>query len=249
MIKFSKTLPEGFRDKISQTVVTMITPKDKRKESSTNEDFNTELIFSRVMYLLGNGQLELSSVFNYELSPVPLALFSESGDARYPTSKAVLMNSMKSEVSSRSILPSVTIVDGIAMLHAVIHWPKDGTVLDLVNGVEKFIMNLLKDSDVYLVFDRYLDKSIKSDTRQNRIGKFQRSHQLTKDSDLPAKDICMASPKTKKSIVDILANHLLVAARKQMSERKLMITSRGKYPEECKLGVCIERQDLETHFD
>ena len=197
MKKFSLKLPEGFSDKIPSTVITMATTKDKNKESNNNNNFNTELILSRMMYLIGNGQLELSSVFKFELSPVPLALFNDTGDARYPSSKSVLMNKLKSEVSSRSEMPSVVVIDGMGMIHAAIHWPIDGTVLDLCKGVEKFTMKFLKDSDVYLIFDRYLKKSIKSDTRQSRIGRFHRSHQLSICSNLPSKDICMSSQKQR----------------------------------------------------
>ena len=214
----------------------MSSPKVTKKELPLGE-FNTELIFSRVMYLLGNDQLQLSSVFNFELSPVPLSLFSESGDARYPSTKAVLMNTMKCEVSSISIFPSATVIDGVGMLHSSIYWPKEGTVLDLANSVEKFTVKHLQESDVYMVFDRYIDNSIKSDTRLNRIGRFQRSHQLNIRSDLPSKDICMSSQKTKKIIIDIITEHLLAIAAEAKFEQKLMIPSTSKYPENVSLVI------------
>ena len=195
MKSFCDKLPNGFRERMTTNVKTMTIQKENKKEQITMQ-FNAELIFSRVMYLLGTDQLEMSSIFQYELSPVPLSLFNESGDARYPTTKSVLMNNLKHEVQNPSISPSVTVIDGVGMLHACVYWPKDGTVLDLVNSVQRYVTRHLVESDVYLVFDRYIENSIKSDTRLNRIGKFKCSHKLNIPSDLPCKDKCMASNKT-----------------------------------------------------
>ena len=68
--KFNEKLPEAYRDRLSTTVKTMVPQKGKKKEDIM-EDFNTDLIFSRVLFLLGNDQLDLASVFKYELSPPP----------------------------------------------------------------------------------------------------------------------------------------------------------------------------------
>ena len=57
------------------------------------------------------------------------------------------------------------IVDGGGMIHSSIHWPKEGLVEDLVKGIEHYISKIIKTSDGYLVFDRYFDYSIKSETR------------------------------------------------------------------------------------
>ena len=54
MKSFRLKLPEGFRDKISSTVITMATPKEERKENVVNNNLNTELILSCVVYLVGN---------------------------------------------------------------------------------------------------------------------------------------------------------------------------------------------------
>ena len=97
--KFNEKLPEEYRDRLSTTVKTMVPQKGKKKEDIMG-DFNTDLIFLRVLFLLGNDQLDLASVFKYELSPVPLSLFSESGHARYPTSKSILMTNLKCEFPS-----------------------------------------------------------------------------------------------------------------------------------------------------
>ena len=64
------------------------------------------------------------------------------------------------------------------MLHSAIQWPKGDTVEDLLKGIENFIWKFLSTADVYLVFDRYKEFSIKSNTRAERLGKFQRTYNL-----------------------------------------------------------------------
>ena len=84
--EFHSSLPDGFRSKIKKEVVTMkVTGEAKKKKL-----YNSEIIFSRVMYLLSADQIEIKDLFTYELAPVPTALFKETGEGRYPTSNAVL---------------------------------------------------------------------------------------------------------------------------------------------------------------
>ena len=168
MKEFCSSLPQGFRERLSTKVKSMAESK-KTKQISVVAPFNTELISSRVLYLLGNSQPDFTTLFNYELSPVPTSMFYDSGEARYPKSKVVLKNRLKVEVSVRGVEVDAAEVDGRCMLHSSIHWPKDGSVKDLAKGVEKYVSRLLHHSDVYVIFDRYFDKSIKSDTRLQRI--------------------------------------------------------------------------------
>ena len=63
--------------------------------------------------------LEIYSAMN---SPVRTSsLFRDTGEGRYPTSKSLLKNELKVEVSTRNITPDAVVIDGCAMLHAAIH--------------------------------------------------------------------------------------------------------------------------------
>ena len=93
-------------------------------KNKTVEVYNTEIIFSRVMYLLSAGHIQMEVLFKYELAPIPTALFKDTGEGRHPTSKAVLKNALKIEVSRRTIVLDAIIIDDCAMIHSVIHWPK-----------------------------------------------------------------------------------------------------------------------------
>ena len=245
---FQNNLPEGFRERLSSKVITMTEGK-KTKKAVDKPSFNTDLIFSRVLYLLGVHQLDLSTRFDYELAPVPTSFFKDTGEARYTSSKAVLKNKLKVEISSRGLKPDAVIVDGGGMLHSSIHWPKEGLVEDLVSGIIQYVSKIVASSDGYVVFDRYFDYSIKSDTRQKRIGVFQRLHTLSLETPLPATEICMSSAKTKENLIEIIATVLLDRFTEKNFKQKLVVTSKSIFPEVTSEGTRIKRTDLKTLFD
>ena len=57
MASFQKSLPDGFRSAIKKEVVTMKETGKSGAKNKTAEVYNTEIIFSRVMYLLNAGHI------------------------------------------------------------------------------------------------------------------------------------------------------------------------------------------------
>ena len=247
MNQFKESLPLGFRNKLSTKVVTMaqITKTDK---DVNVEVCNTEVIFSRVIYLLSLNKLDLETLFNYELSPVVTSLVNDAGDPRYSTTKSVLQKKLKMEVSSRGIQTEATIIDGGGMLHAKIYWPTEGTVNDLIKGVWSYVKGIAEYSTVYLVFDRYKDYSIKSDTRQKRIGQIRRSYTLTLNGPLPPKEVCLASNETKECLIELISEEVIAAAAKCESIN-VLVTSKSDTPTQSTNGVTLSRDDMTTNFD
>ena len=88
------------------------------------------------------------------------------------------MNKLKVEKSSCCIKPDATVIDGGGMLHKV-HWPPNGIVKDLVDGIHHYVRMLMLNTYVYLIFDRYKTGSIKLDIRTAIVGAFRRSHYLS----------------------------------------------------------------------
>lgn len=133
------------------------------------------------------------------------------------------MNKMKIEVSSRGVHPDSILIDGAGLLHKV-HWPTDGLVSDLVDGIERYVRKMLVSSHVYIVFDRYKKESIKSGTRSARIGSFQRFHILAVTRDFPPKEICLSSIKTKESLIEIISKELCKRFVVNTTANRLVIT-------------------------
>ena len=227
----------------------MTSSKDKKTKLKIEKaEYNADLILSRVLLLLGTNQLEFSEVFKYELAAVPPSLFHETGNARYPKNKSLLMNKLKSEQSSRGIRFDAIVIDEGGLLYKI-YWPAYGTVSDLVDGLEKYIRKLNAEADVFIVFDRYRGKCIKSDTRQARIGSFRRCHQLALDRDLPPRDMCLSSSATKENLIEIITQELFVRYRNIVSSQMLVITSKNEVPQELHHEIEISRFDLRSNFD
>ena len=243
MNTFENDLPDAFRTSISSKVTLMQSAKDKRsKKKNDKNGYNTDVIFSRVLYLLGTNQMEFEDIFNYELASVPTALFKESGEARYPNRKSVLMKNLKCQESSCGIKPDAVVVDGGGMLHKI-YWPSTGTVKDLVDNVEHYLRKASPFSDTYLIFDRYKAGSLKGDTRDARVGSFRRNHQLTVEMELPPKEICLSSSTTKENLIEIMSEELCKRFEKLLKDKRFIVTSKSEVPTEVRI-LLVLNQDL-----
>ena len=90
--------------------------------------------------------------------------------------KSKLKRSLQIEVSQRNAGDAdATVIDGSALLWTV-HWPADGSVADFIVNVKKWIASYLTNSNIYFIFDRYHEYSIKSTTRDGRESNITRKH-------------------------------------------------------------------------
>ena len=76
--KFTSSLPEAFNAPISHKVVTMKFQKKGMKVSG-KVVCDLESLFARLLVVGGQRKVELSSLFKYELSPVPLSIIEDNG--------------------------------------------------------------------------------------------------------------------------------------------------------------------------
>ena len=138
-------------------------------------------------------------MLNFELAPHPTSMFDENGLLRTCKQKSKLMIAMKVEVSARISAnnPTAIFLDGCAIFW-VVHWPVKGTVKDYLSSFRKYVLDRTKVSDVYLVFDRYLNDSIKWLTRMYRENGASRIYQLTPDTVLPPKEVVLKVTTNKK---------------------------------------------------
>ena len=130
--------------------------------------YNTELIYSRVIGLQASPRdISISEVISCELSPVPTALFDDSGEMRISKSKSDLKKLTRVDVSARHVAQEATctVIDGCA-LFLIPQWPlststQQPLVMDFVKKFKNHIKEKLESGNVYLVLDRYKSYSTK----------------------------------------------------------------------------------------
>ena len=99
MTSVKRSLPEGVQSKIKKEVVKMKVRKDV-KRNKVVEGYKTEVIISRVMYMYSVDEIKINDLFLYDLAPVQTALFKDTKEGTYPTSKADLKNTLTEEWQS-----------------------------------------------------------------------------------------------------------------------------------------------------
>lgn len=250
--EFESKLPEGFYDTISMKVETMAVMK-KSIDVGDTKVYDTNLIYSRVIGLQGSSrEVSLSNVLSYELSPVPTALFDDSGEMRTAKSKSELKKQIKVEVSARHALqePSCTVIDGCALLW-IPTWPsptltQPPIVMDFVTKFKRKVEERLRSGDVYLVFDRYVDYSTKCSTRISRGNACSRVFQLSPTSPLPSQKLALTVTQNKKQLIDMICKDLKNDTD-FITKHKLVITGEDETPVEINPGgIVIQRRDMST---
>ncbi|KAH3833717.1 hypothetical protein DPMN_107030 [Dreissena polymorpha] len=101
----------------------------------------------------------------------------------------MLKNQLKVEVSERHIECMITcsVIYGSAVLY-ISHWPLDGKIRDYIDNFKSYIRQILNKCDVYLVFDRYMEFSTKSEARSGRQSYVSRVYKLMDDMALPTQN-------------------------------------------------------------
>ena len=123
----------------------------------------------------------------------------------------------------------------------MVHRPNKGTVLDHVNNFCHYVLGKTKYCDVYLVFDRYYDFSIKSGTRLARASQSaSRCHMFTVSTPLPPQKVCLTVTENKMQLIELICQHLISITREQPLDRKLVITGKDPTPMEVLHGAQTE---------
>jgi len=148
---------------------------------------DTNLTYSRVIGLQARERdIDIKDVMGHELAPVPTSMYDDNGDMRIAKSKSNLKKILQVEVSDRVAGGANVSVLGGSAIFWVVHWPADGSVKECIANFKYAIEKRLRVEDVYLIFDRYYDNSIKRVTRLSRATGVSRVHHLQVNSKLPA---------------------------------------------------------------
>ncbi len=252
--EFEESLPAGFWDTIKKEVKTMAVTKTGIPIGFSTL-YDTELIFARVIGMQASGrEVDFRDVLSYELSPIPTSLFDDLGEMRICKAKSDLKNNTKVEVSARNREMDCTVLDGSALLWTV-PWPASSTtnpalVNDYIKSFNKAVERKLKTGDVYLVFDRYVEYSIKCTARRSRRPVGYKIYQLSNTSPLPAQTQVLTISENKKQLIALLVASL--KAEKSLLKNtvhKLVITGQEDVPVELSARGVIDRIDLETRHE
>ena len=176
------------------------------------------------------------------------SMFTEEG-MRLCKAKSTLKKSLQVEISSKKAVDAdITVIDGSALLWTI-HWPTDGTVADFIDNVKARLTTYLSKSDVYLIFDRYYEYSIKSVTRDVRETVVSRKHQLLLSTKLPAQNVVLSSIENKKQLNRLLCEELSrdrLFHLRSTEKHKLVVTGEDPCPIEIQMEERRERHDLEN---
>ena len=253
MKEFENGWPKNFNDKLSRTVKTQAESRKYIKVGDTKV-FDTELIYTRVIGIQASSrEIDIKELLSYELSPVPTAMFSESGEMRVAKQKSVLKKVLQKEVSARCVMKQIStvVIDGSAIFY-VIPWPaSSATVGDFVINFRNYIEKQLQRYDVYLVFDRYKEYSTKGVSRDSRGAQLSRVHQLTTVMPIPPQKVILTIPENKRQLISLIVDDLCrnTVFPETQSIRRLVVTGEDPVPVELTSTVTIKREDLRTNHE
>ena len=153
-LRFEKPIPRRkIRNFASDAVKSKLTVKDK----TIKELQGTRDLFGRLLYLSAKEKIDLSVVFAYPLTPVPLSLAHVDGSL-HKTNKAALMHKLEGKITSGN--PPVIeacVVDAMFLIRTLTNLPATfGLLAKLI--LEKL---LAMGQRVDFVCDRYITPSIK----------------------------------------------------------------------------------------
>ena len=250
--EFQKSLPEGFWSSITRQIKTMSDVKRATRLANLEQTCDPEMIYSRALALQATSRkIDTQTLLSHELSSYPLSLFDDSGEMRLCSSKAVLKTKTHVEMLGKNISSlECRVLDGYAILW-VIQWPSNtgkekAQVKDFIDSFVSFILYKMQEADIYLVFDRYLDYSTKTSTRQARGTGGCKTFQLLYASPLPTQTQVLNNSKNKKQLIALIVEKLIERLTEQDDEfqHKLVVTGQNPCPVELFNGLCIQRQDL-----
>ena len=122
-------------------------------------------------------------------------MFEPDGTMR-TSGKSILNTNLKVDISYREMPPPTAIVVDVSALLWTIEWNACGTVTTFIASIKLWLSEKLKETDVYLCFDRYFDYSIKSSTRNSRSST-SRIYKLNLETPLPSRDAVLKNYKNK----------------------------------------------------
>ena len=197
-------------------------------------------------------------VLSYELSPVPYSLSYQDGSLR-KTTKSVLSSIIEKEVNVAPRLPvspleTVYILDGMAMVQTT----KSGGASTFGDLCLKYFtiftapLSLHNCLESHIVFDQYIETSIKAGERSRRGESAALEVQIGAPSTSVPKQWgkYISNPQNKVNLCDYLTKSLCKLGQERLPENKKLVIGGGlKDRERCVVvtrGQCCDMPDLQV---
>ena len=190
----------------------------------------------------------MNHILSYELATILPSLFDEkTGNMHLTSAKYTFKSKLQIEISSCTLTPSdAFVIDGCAFLW-VVKWPCKGTIEAYIQHFLKHIDAYLCQADTYLVFNRYIKKSIKEVIRRMRAGKeVSRKYQLSLSTPLPLQKVCLSVTQNKCQLIDLIFQFIFSQGGKMLSSHKLVVFGSDPIPLEVNNGTVRARSDFQT---
>ena len=188
---FAESLPAGFHSLIKKMVKTMQNMK-KSVLVKGKAIYDMDVIFGRLIVVGQLRGVNLSDVFQFELSPVQPSII-EFGCLR-KGDKSVLVRRLGYPLAHAPD-SDVLLVDASQLLYHVV-WPFSGTVSDIANSFEKRLNGCT--GETYVIYDRYDETaSAKDHKRQRRAGVGSTEFNLNLNTPLSGRDHVMKNSDNK----------------------------------------------------
>ena len=210
-----------------KTFTTVCTKKvqSKGKEIILRADRD---LFARMIVIAQGRELDMRNVLSHPLGPIPWSLANENGLLR-KTDKARLMNSLGKTIPPAESLPkdSACIVDGMSVVHKLN--VQNNTFAEVSNLVLKAV---LRDGDtsrrIDVVFDVYLETSIKDAERQKRgsgtgikFSSIVPGHKIKKWRNF------LSEADNKTRLIEFIVSDWKSASKRQLIQDKVLIVTSG----------------------
>jgi hypothetical protein len=199
-------------------------------------------IFRRLLSASTSGRrIEIATILKHELSPVPLSLAAVDGTLKTPTDKASLLHILADEHIVRSIPVTdeltCCIIDAMATVRAIGR-PKEATTFgDLGDIFCRSVLGHLGNScsRVDVVFDTYIDLSIKSVTRQKRSENTRKIRRIvdSRDVQLPPHSSWpsfIGLQENKVNLENFLAEQILLKAESLPAGQEVVVAGGREDP-------------------
>ena len=168
--------------------------------------YDIETLFSRLLVVGQQLNIDMADVFQFELSPVPPALIDEYGCLR-KSDKSVLVKSL-GVVRIAPCAPDIVFVDGGQLIYHVV-WPVSRTMVELAASFSTRLGDYPPETKKVILFDRYDQETPSAKDHERARRGSAKEVRITTNTRLLCREIILHNSKNKNMLNNILCGYSL----------------------------------------